>query len=76
MTRRWGRDPFPTGLVQAVEGAARQATASSTTPGLSVALVHCGQQVWAAGYGLADRATGLALLQCGKSVHSEAATRL
>jgi CubicO group peptidase (beta-lactamase class C family) len=55
VTRRWGRDPFPTGLVQAVEGAARQATATSTTPGLSVALVHHGQQVWAAGYGVADR---------------------
>jgi CubicO group peptidase (beta-lactamase class C family) len=55
VTRRRGRDPFPTGLVQAVEGAARQATATSTTPGLSVALVHHGQQVWAAGYGVADR---------------------
>ena len=58
MTRRWGRDPFRTGLVQAVEGAARQATATSTTPGLSVALVHHGQVVWAAGYGVADRTTG------------------
>ena len=44
--------------MQAVEGAARQATATSTTPGLSVALVHHGQLVWAAGYGLADPATG------------------
>ena len=58
MIRRWGRDPFPTGLVQAVEGAARQATATSTTPGLSVALVHHGQLVWAAGYGVADPTTG------------------
>jgi len=44
--------------VQAVEGAARQALAASTTPGLAVALVYHGQVVWAAGYGLADRATG------------------
>ena len=58
MTRRWGRDPFPTGLVQAVEDAARQALASSTTPGLAVALVHHGRLVWAAGYGVANRATG------------------
>ena len=58
MTRRWGRDPFPAGLVQAVDGAARQATATSTTPGLAVALVHHGQAVWAAGYGVADRTTG------------------
>jgi CubicO group peptidase (beta-lactamase class C family) len=58
VTRRWGRDPFPTGLVQAVEGAARQATTTSTAPGLAVALVHHGQLVWAAGYGVADRMTG------------------
>jgi D-alanyl-D-alanine carboxypeptidase len=58
VTRRWGRNPFPTGLVQAVEGAARQAMATSTTPGLSVAIVHHGQVVWAAGYGVADRTTG------------------
>jgi CubicO group peptidase (beta-lactamase class C family) len=58
VTQRWGRDPFPTDLVQAIEGAARQATASSTTPGLAVALVHHGQAVWAAGYGVADRTTG------------------
>jgi CubicO group peptidase (beta-lactamase class C family) len=58
MTRRWGRDPFRTGLVQAVEDAARQALASSTTPGLAVALVHHGRLVWAAGYGVADRTTG------------------
>jgi hypothetical protein len=32
MTRRWGRDPVRTGLAQAVEDAARQALASSTTP--------------------------------------------
>jgi CubicO group peptidase (beta-lactamase class C family) len=58
VTRQWGRDPFPTGLVQVVEGAARQALATSTTPGLAVALVHHGQVVWEAGYGLADPATG------------------
>jgi CubicO group peptidase (beta-lactamase class C family) len=58
MTRRWGRDPFRTGLVQAVEDAARQALASSTTPGLAAALVHHGRLIWAAGYGVADRTTG------------------
>jgi CubicO group peptidase (beta-lactamase class C family) len=58
MMRRWGRDPVRTGLVQAVEGAARQALAASTTPGLAVALVYHGQVVWAAGYGVADRTTG------------------
>jgi CubicO group peptidase (beta-lactamase class C family) len=58
MTRRWGRDPVRTGLVQAVEGAARQALAASTMPGLAVALVSHGQVVWAAGYGVADRTTG------------------
>ena len=58
MTRRWGRDPFRTGLVQAVGDAARQALASSTTPGLAVALVHHGRLVWAASYGVADRTTG------------------
>jgi CubicO group peptidase (beta-lactamase class C family) len=58
MTRRWGRDPFRTGLVQAVEDAARQALASSTTPGLAVALLHHGRLIWAAGYGVADRTTG------------------
>ena len=58
MTRRWGRDPFRTGLVRAVKGAARQAMATSTTPGLAVALVHHGQAVWLAGYGVADRTTG------------------
>jgi CubicO group peptidase (beta-lactamase class C family) len=44
--------------VQAVEDAARQATATSTTPGLAVALVHHGEAVWAGGYGVADRTTG------------------
>jgi CubicO group peptidase (beta-lactamase class C family) len=58
VTRRWGRNPVRTGLVQAVEGAARQVLAASTTPGLAVALVQHGQVVWAAGYGLADPATG------------------
>ena len=58
MTRRWGRDPVRTGLVQALDGAARQALAASATPGLAVALVHHGQLVWTAGYGLADRTAG------------------
>ncbi|HKO86090.1 MAG TPA: serine hydrolase domain-containing protein, partial [Actinomycetota bacterium] len=58
MTRRWGCDPVRTGLIQAVEDAARQALAASTTPGLAVALVHQGQVVWAAGYGMADPETG------------------
>jgi CubicO group peptidase (beta-lactamase class C family) len=47
-----------TSLARAVEVAAGQALASSTTPGLAVALVHDGQVVWAAGYGLADPGTG------------------
>jgi CubicO group peptidase (beta-lactamase class C family) len=38
-----------------VEAAARQAMATSTAPGLAVALVHRGQVAWASGYGLADR---------------------
>jgi CubicO group peptidase (beta-lactamase class C family) len=58
MIRRWDRDPFRTGLVQAVEDAARLALTASTTPGLAVALVHRGEAVWAAGYGVADRTTG------------------
>jgi CubicO group peptidase (beta-lactamase class C family) len=58
VTRRWGRDPVRTGLLRAVEDAARQALATSTTPGLAVALVHRGQVVWAAGYGVADPTTG------------------
>jgi CubicO group peptidase (beta-lactamase class C family) len=41
-----------------VEEAARQALAASTAPGLAVALVHHGQVVWAAGYRVADPATG------------------
>jgi CubicO group peptidase (beta-lactamase class C family) len=57
MTRRWGRDSFRTGLVQAVEDAAGEALAASTTPGLAVALVHQGQVAWAAGYGVGDRTT-------------------
>jgi CubicO group peptidase (beta-lactamase class C family) len=31
--------------------------ATSTAPGLAVALVHHGKAAWAAGYGVADRAT-------------------
>ena len=42
-----------------MDGSARQALASSATPGLAVALVDHGQVAWAAGYGVADRATGL-----------------
>jgi CubicO group peptidase (beta-lactamase class C family) len=57
MIQRWGRDPFRTGLERAVEDAARRALATSTTPGLAVALVHGGQMVWAAGYGVADPTT-------------------
>jgi CubicO group peptidase (beta-lactamase class C family) len=45
------------GLERAVEDAARQAMATSTTPGLAVALVRHGQLIWAKGYGLADRVT-------------------
>jgi hypothetical protein len=45
MTQRWDRDPIRTGLVQAVEDAARRALAASTMPGLAVALVHGGQVV-------------------------------
>jgi CubicO group peptidase (beta-lactamase class C family) len=41
-----------------VEGSVRQALADSATPGLAGALVHQGQVVWAAGSGVADRATG------------------
>jgi CubicO group peptidase (beta-lactamase class C family) len=44
-------------LERAVEDAARRALATSTTPGLAVALVHGGQMVWAAGYGVADPTT-------------------
>jgi len=40
-----------------VEDAARQATASSSTPGLAVALVQHGQVVWAGGDGVADPTT-------------------
>jgi CubicO group peptidase (beta-lactamase class C family) len=58
VTGERGRDPFPTDLVQAVEAAAREALAASTTPGLAVALVHHGEAVWAAGFGVADRGTG------------------
>jgi CubicO group peptidase (beta-lactamase class C family) len=45
------------GLARAVADAVQQAMATSTTPGLAVALVHQGQLAWAKGYGLADRAT-------------------
>jgi CubicO group peptidase (beta-lactamase class C family) len=44
--------------LQAVESVARQALATSSAPGLAVALVHQGQVDWAAGYGVADRTTG------------------
>jgi CubicO group peptidase (beta-lactamase class C family) len=58
VTRGRGRDLLRTDLVQAVEDAARRALTASTTPGLAVALVHRGEAVWAAGYGVADRGTG------------------
>jgi CubicO group peptidase (beta-lactamase class C family) len=58
VTRRRGRDPLGTGLVRAVDGAARQAMAASTAPGLALGLVHHGQVVWVTGYGVADRTTG------------------
>jgi CubicO group peptidase (beta-lactamase class C family) len=57
VTGRRGRDPLPPALQRAVEDAARRALATSTTPGLAVALVHNGQVVRAAGYGVADRTT-------------------
>ena len=38
-----------------MEAAARQAMATSTAPGLALALVHHGRVAWARGYGLADR---------------------
>jgi CubicO group peptidase (beta-lactamase class C family) len=41
----------------AVETAARQAMATSTTPGLAVALVHHGRVAWVKGYGLVGRET-------------------
>jgi CubicO group peptidase (beta-lactamase class C family) len=50
--------PFRTGLVQAVEDAAGEALAASTTPGLAVALVHQGQVAWAAGYGVGTARRG------------------
>ena len=58
MTRGRGRDLLPTDLVQAVEDTARQALTASMAPGLAVALVHHGEVVWAAGYGVPDRGTG------------------
>ena len=67
MTRRWGHDPFRTGLVQALEGAARQATTTSTAPGLAVALVHHAQLVWAAGYGSPWTSRSLATGDAGVS---------
>jgi CubicO group peptidase (beta-lactamase class C family) len=50
--------PLPSGRRRAVEDAARLALAGSTTPGLAVAVVEQGRAVWAAGFGVADRATG------------------
>ena len=57
MTRRADPDRIRPGLPRAVENAARQAMATSTAPGLAVALVHHGRVVWAAGYGVADQVT-------------------
>jgi CubicO group peptidase (beta-lactamase class C family) len=56
--RRSPRDPLEHGLASAVEDAARRALAGSATPGLAVALVDRGRLAWAAGYGVADQATG------------------
>jgi hypothetical protein len=47
--RRRPADPLLPGLEQTVEDAARQAMATSTVPGLAVALVHHGGAAWAAG---------------------------
>jgi CubicO group peptidase (beta-lactamase class C family) len=58
VTRRRGHDPPVPGLARAVEEAARRSLAASTTPGMAVALVHRGRVAWAAGFGVADRATG------------------
>ena len=57
MTRRADPDRIRPGLPRAVENAARQAMATSTAPGLAVALVHHGRVAWAAGYGVADQVT-------------------
>jgi CubicO group peptidase (beta-lactamase class C family) len=56
--QRSARDLLQRGLAQAVEDAARRAMAGSTTPGLAVALIGNGGVAWAAGYGVADHATG------------------
>jgi CubicO group peptidase (beta-lactamase class C family) len=56
--RRAPSGPPDRGLAGAVEGAARQAMASSTTPGPAVALVDHGRLAWVAGHRLADRTTG------------------
>jgi CubicO group peptidase (beta-lactamase class C family) len=56
--RRALHDPLAPGLASSVEDAARGALADSTTPGLAVALVGDGRAAWAAGYGVADHATG------------------
>jgi CubicO group peptidase (beta-lactamase class C family) len=45
-------------LAPAVGDAAREALADSRTPGLAVALVWDGRPAWAAGYGIANHATG------------------
>jgi CubicO group peptidase (beta-lactamase class C family) len=55
--RRADPAPLRPSVEQAMEEAARQAMATSTAPGLAVALVHHGQVVWAAGHGVADRTT-------------------
>jgi Raf kinase inhibitor-like YbhB/YbcL family protein len=55
MTRGGPADP---GLPRAVEACATRALAESAVPGLAVALVCHGRVAWAAGYGMADRATG------------------
>ena len=56
--RRRSHDPLDSGLAPAVGDAAVRALADSMTPGLAVALVRHGRIAWAAGYGVADQATG------------------
>jgi CubicO group peptidase (beta-lactamase class C family) len=56
--RRSPSRPSERGLASAVEDAAQRALARSTTPGLAVALVCGGRVAWAAGFGVADHATG------------------
>jgi CubicO group peptidase (beta-lactamase class C family) len=56
--RRSSDHPLEDRLAAAVENAAQRALARSTTSGLAVGLVYRGRVAWAAGYGVADHATG------------------